>query len=114
MNTVNSAVIVKVNSRGRLLLVRTVGDFTGDAIHGVLADLERGGGDVVPGSIWQVPVVEDHGDPDVGLPPLGWVLDWEGAEVFTGRMDLEDIEGPELPPCWPDMTERVLRELAQL
>lgn len=108
MSEINRAVIVKVGPRGQLQLVRTLGDFTGAAIFDLLADLERGGGEVAPGSLWTVPLEEDHGDPDVGLPALGWVLDWDRAEAFEGRTGFEEVEefGPVLD--WPDITGQVL------
>lgn len=96
MDELNRAVIVWMNYQGKLVLMRTLGDFSGDAIVDVLADLARGDIDVALKTAWRVPLEYDAGDPSVGLAALGYVLDWGQAQPLEPNAEFREYSWDEV------------------
>lgn len=75
----NDSVIIAVNGSGRMSIHSFIGSFSGEAAHELFENVKQANDDrefdFPPHTYWQVGVEYDDGDPSVGLPALGHILD---------------------------------------
>lgn len=75
----NQKVIVEVDRQDVPRIAQFVGTWEAQAVDEVRADLEGCGGEWPARSRWEIDAEYDGGDPSVGLPEVGHVLNFDSA-----------------------------------